>query len=321
MQKKQASDTTIDAGTTGKKPPFSSSSADKGGDGKSPFNLKTGKRRKPILIGLVVIMVLALVLIVLGVFWIIDSVTYVSTDDASIEAEKATISSKMPGRIKDITVREGQAVQATEKLVFLEDAEVNAQLMVATAQLKSAQVNLDVNEADFTRNKGLFSSGAITQQQYDRALAAYNTALAQYQYAEAQVNSVTTQVANTIITSPIDGKATKPAFQIGDIVQPSQTILTVNNLKNVWVTANFEETKIGRIAVGAEVDITIDKYPGMTFKGTVTSISSGVLPPPFQIGEFTKTTRRIPIRIDFTKMPAGIELQAGLSVEVKARAK
>jgi membrane fusion protein (multidrug efflux system) len=87
------------------------------------------------------------------------------------------------------------------------------------------------------------------------------------------------------------------------------------------VTANLEETKVGRIDPGSAVEVTVDKYPGLTLQGKVTSISSGVLPAPFQIGEFTKTTRRVPIRIDFTSVPEGVVLQPGLSVEVKVRAK
>ncbi|MBN2352245.1 MAG: hypothetical protein JXD23_06700 [Spirochaetales bacterium] len=76
---------------------------------------------------------------------------------------------------------------------------------------------------------------------------AFDAAAAQYNRAQAQLNLIETQLANTVIISPIDGTATRPAFSVRDVVQPSQTILAVNNLDKVRVTANFEETKVGRI--------------------------------------------------------------------------
>ena len=55
----------------------------------------------------------------------------------------------------------------------------------------------------------------------------------------------------------------------GDVVQPGQTIYTINDLDRLWVTANFEETKIGRIEIGAPVEVTVDAFGGRTFSGRV----------------------------------------------------
>ena len=321
MRTNQPTDPAVAAGTQDKKPPFEPSAAAPGGDGRSAFNLKTGKRRKPVLVGGVVIIVLVIVLAVVGAFWIVDTINYVGTDDASIDGQQAKISAKMIGRIKSFAVGEGDQVKDGQPLVYLEDAELRAQVALAKAQLGSARVNRDAAEADFKRSQTLVATGAITRQQFDRATQTHDAAVAQYNIAEAQLNGVLTQLANTTISSPIPGFVTKPAFSVGDVVQPSQVIFSVNNLNKVWVTANFEETKIGRIVPEAEVEITVDKYPGLAFRGRVTSIGAGVLPAPFQIGEFTKTTRRIPIRIEFTSLPAGVVLQPGLSVEVKVRTK
>jgi membrane fusion protein, multidrug efflux system len=292
-----------------------------GRDGKAGPLAKAGKRKTPMLVGGVVIAVLVVVLIVVAIFWIVDSTTYVSTDDAAVDGQKVNISAKMLGRIKSFEVNEGADVTEGQKLVLLEDAELRAQVALARAQLGSARVNRDATAADFKRNQSLLANGAITQQAYDRVSQTFETAAAQYDIAQAQLSSVETQLLNTRIISPVPGAVTKPAFSVGDVVQPGQVIFTVNNPKIVWVTANFEETKIGRIAAGAEVEITVDAYSGFGFKGKVTSTGAGVLPPPFQIGEFTKTTRRIPIRIEFSNLPEGIRLMPGMSVEVKVRSK
>jgi membrane fusion protein (multidrug efflux system) len=306
-----------------------------GGNGKSGSPLKARKRKAPVIVGAIVIVVLLLAVGVVGIFWIMDSTTYVNTDDASVDGEKVNISAKMLGRIKTLAVSEGDDVQAGQALVLLDDADLRAQEAQAAASLNYAKQNLllakvsrDRAEDDFKRAKSLYASGASTKEAFDHSSKAYDTAVAQYNIAQAQIDTsqaqlgvIETQLLNTKITSPVPGTVAKRSFAAGDVVQPGQIIFTVNNLKNIWVTANFEETKIGRIAVGAEVEITVDAYSKIPFHGKVARTGSGVLPPPFQIGEFTKTTQRIPIRIEFTDLPEGVKLLPGMSVEVKVRAK
>ncbi|MBN2351086.1 MAG: HlyD family secretion protein [Spirochaetales bacterium] len=320
MAENKATDAPAPAANAQVKPPVGQTAA-AGGNGKSGFPFPPGKRRRPIIIGAIVIAVLVAVLAVVGIVALVDNALWVGTDDASIDGQKVNISASMLGRIKAILVHEGERVTVGRKLIELDDSSLRAQEASAAAQLESAKVNRDGREEDLKRAKALYSGGAMTKQQFDAASFAFDAAAAQYNIAQAQLNLIETQLANTVIISPIDGTATRPAFSVGDVVQPGQTILAVNNLDKVWVTANFEETKVGRIEVGADVDVTVDKYPGLPFRGKVTSISSGVLPAPFQIGEFTKTTRRVPIRIDFTSIPEGVVLQPGLSVEVRVRAK
>ena len=111
----------------------------------------------------------------------------------------------------------------------------------------------------------------------------------------------------------------KVTLNPGDLVQPGQTILSVNNLQSVWVIANFEETKIGRIRKGAPVLVTVDAYPGRPFDGIVDMIRAGIVPSAFQIGDFTKSTQRVPVRITLQSIGEGDILLPGMSVEVKVR--
>ena len=123
---------------------------------------------------------------------------------------------------------------------------------------------------------------------------------------------------NTRINSPIAGVVAKKSMMQGDVVQPGQTIYTINDLDRVWVTANFEETKIGRIELGAPVEVDVDAFKGRTFTGKVELIGAGIVAPPFSIGDFTKTTQRVPVRISIDN---GQSFIPGLSVEVKVRTK
>lgn len=228
---------------------------------------KKKSRRGPRVVGLVVLVVLAAVGVYYGRSWLMDTLTYVSTDDAFIDANHVTISAKMLGRIQSVMAVEGAKVQPGQVLVTLDDTDLRAQETQAAAALNYAKqnsilakINLDKTQDDLQRTRTLYNSGATTREQYEHALKSLDTANAQYAITEAQVQTsnaqlavIETQLLNTRITAPISGTIAKQSLMQGDVVQPGQTIFTVNDLANIWVTANYEETKIGKIRVGAPV--------------------------------------------------------------------
>jgi membrane fusion protein (multidrug efflux system) len=290
-------------------------------------------RRGPRLVGAIVLVVLIAAGLFFGRSWLIDTLTYVSTDDAFIDANHVNISARMLGRIQSMKAEEGSAVKPGQLLVLLDDTDLRAQEAQATASLAYAQqnanlarINLDKTQDDFQRTRLLYDTGATTREQFDHAVKALDTANAQYSIAQAQVETthaqlgvIEAQLLNTRITAPISGVIAKRSLMQGDVVQPGQTIFSVNDLANIWVTANYEETKIGSIRVGAPVQISVDAYRTRAFPGRVSLIGSGIVAPPFSIGDFTKTTQRVSIKILFDSIPESAVLLPGMSVEVKVK--
>jgi len=288
-------------------------------------------RKGPVVFGSVILIALVGVGLVLGGRWLVDAVNYVSTDDSSIDGDHVNVSAKTLGRIAKLSVAEGDKVDAGQVIVLLEEADLRAQEAQATASLNFAKrnvelskISLDRAQADADRTRTLLGSGAATKEQNEHAVSALASASAQYAIALAQVDTATAQLGvlenqllNTRISSPITGVVAKKSMMQGDVVQPGQTIYTINDLDKVWVTANFEETKIGRIELGAPVLVTVDAYGGRAFTGKVALIGAGIVPPAFSIGDFTKTTQRVPIRILLDKTEA--RLLPGMSVEVKVK--
>jgi len=295
-----------------------------------PMRKKKG-RRAPIIVGALILLVLLGVGITFGTIWILNSIKYVSTDDAAIDGDHVNVSAKMLGRIKSVLVEEGSKVEAGQLLVLLDDLDLRAQEMQAASSLNYtrenlvlARVNLDKTRDDFNRTNTLFKGAAATREQYDHAGRALETANAQYSIAQAQVDTanaqlrvIEAQLLNTRITAPISGTIAKKPLMPGELVQPGQTILSINDLQHLWVTANFEETKIGRIRVDDPVKITVDAYASYPFTGRVAQIGAAIVPPPFSIGEFTKSTQRIPIKIELENNTEDMVLLPGMSVEVK----
>ena len=311
-------------GTDGETPPREGNGQDQ------PPRLKKG-RRAPVIVGAVILLLLLGVGAIFGTRWFLDSIRYVSTDDAAIDGDHANVSARMLGRIAGVAVVEGNEVQAGQLLVQLDDTDLRAQetqglssLNYARANLTLARVNLDKTREDFARTEALFKGGAATREQYDHAGSSLETANAQYSIAQAQVDTanaqlgvIEAQLLNTRITAPISGTVSKKPLMPGELVQPGQAILAINDLKHVWVRANLEETKIGRIERNAAVKITVDAYRSYPLTGRVSRIAAAIVPPPFSIGEFTKTTQRIPVEIEFDNLPEGVVLLPGMSAEVK----
>ena len=288
-------------------------------------------RKKPVLVGKIVLAVLLTVGVVFGAYWGYDILFFVSTDDAAIDGDHATISSKMLGRIKTLYVGEGDQVNPGQLLIQLDDSDLLAQQAQANASMRLADRNLELSrisrdkaQDDFNRTKSLYDQGATTKESYDHAQKSLDTAVAQEAIAQAQIDSaraqlgvIQTQLLNTKITAPISGTIAKQNYMPGDVVSPGQAIFTMNNLGSVWITANFEETKISRIHTGEKVDINVDAYNGKKLTGKVVQVSAGIVTPPFTLGEFSKTTQRVPVKIELDKFPDYMKLLPGMSVEVK----
>jgi len=297
-------------------------------------------RRRRIVIPVFLVLIVA---IAAGWYWYVNLRDFVSTDDAYVDADRVAISSKVLGRITQLAVDEGDSVRQGELLVKLDDADYLAQKDQAIASLRFAEesvslakVNLARATDDFHRAEQQFKTAIITREQYDHASNALDAARAEYSIAlsrvgtaRAQEGIIETQLANCVITSPVNGTVAKRWALPGDVVQAGQPIFSVYDLKNIWVTANLEETSLNPIRLDQEVAIAVDSYPdrewhGKVFQmGTYTAGQFSLIPPNNASGNFTKVTQRVPIKISVLD-PAGSGIPAllpGMSVEVKIKVK
>jgi membrane fusion protein, multidrug efflux system len=294
--------------------------------------MKTEEHKRPILIGVIILFLLISSGIGYLYYWI-NSSKYIETDDAAIDGDHVSVSAKMLGRIHNLSGAEGGKVEEGQLLVQLDDTDLRAQEAQSTAALNYAKqnlvlarVNLEKTQEDFQRSQNMLDTGVTTKEQYDHAAKAVDTANAQVSIAQSQIDSakaqlgvIQTQLLNTRLFAPISGVIAKRLVMPGEVVQPGQAIFSINDLSHLWVTANFEETKIRLIHPGESVEISVDAYPNQPFNGRVVQIGAAIVPPPFQIGDSTKTTQKIPVKILLDRIPEGMPLLPGMSVEVKIR--
>lgn len=225
----------------------------------------------------------------------------------------------------------------------------SANVAVSEASIAEAKVLMENSAVDLERYHKLLEKDAVTRQQYDGAETDYKAKKARYEMLARQRSATTSVVAETreriaqndagielakalletaelnlsytVIISPCDGYASRKEIQIGQLVQPGQTLLNVVDGSEVWITANYKETQLEHIHPGSKVEIKVDAIPDKTFTGKVVSLSTAtgaalsLLPQDNSAVNFVKVRQRVPVRIELTDCADLNLLRAGMNVE------
>lgn len=128
----------------------------------------------------------------------------------------------------------------------------------------------------------------------------------------------------TIIRAPQDGVIIKTQANIGETYAPGQVLGYIVDPSKLYINANIEEKKIGKLRENQDVDITIDEFKGIKFQGKVSFVglaanSSFSILPSSPSGTFTKTVQRIPVKINIDAQ--GYKILAGTNSTVKIHLK
>lgn len=132
----------------------------------------------------------------------------------------------------------------------------------------------------------------------------------------------------TVILAPCDGYIGRKDIHKGQLVQPGQELVDIVSSDDVWVMANYRESQLKHIKVGAEVELSADAIPDVEYKGKVESISLATgsaynhMPVDNATGNFVKVEQRVPVRIKLTNENASADLArliSGLNVECEVK--
>ena len=170
----------------------------------------------------------------------------------------------------------------------------------AEANLNQARFDMENKETQYERMKSLFEKRVIPKETLDNAEAVFKIAKASYQkatenyllvkegprkediedaraqveQARASVKLNETQLSYTTLYSPISGVVLVKSGEIGEVVNPGTSIVTLADIKNIWLKAYIPETDLGKVKWGQEVIVTTDLHPKKEYRGKVSFISS-----------------------------------------------
>jgi HlyD family secretion protein len=218
---------------------------------------------------------------------VIDAVASTGTLQAVISV---TVGSRVSGNIEwlgadfNSIVKKDQVIARLDPTLFqAQVAQATASLANNKAQLGKDQVNLAYQKLTLQRDQDLRQRGIITQDTLDAAKSAADQGAAQVELdksqieqAEAQLSQSKTNLEFSVITSPIDGIVTQRSVDVGQTVQASMTAPTLfiiaEDLTKMQVSANIDESDVGRVMPGQDVTFRVDAYPGQDFRGTVAQV-------------------------------------------------
>ena len=142
-----------------------------------------------------------------------------------------------------------------------------------------------------------------------------------YLQAKAAVDNAQRELDDTVVRAPFYGvTANVPSLQVGAYLTASQPGFSLVSTTHMWINASPKETELTYVRPGQKVDISVDAYPGMTWKGTVASIapasgsSFSLLPAQNTTGNWVKVVQRIPMIINIDDTAGKPPLRVGMSV-------
>jgi HlyD family secretion protein len=210
----------------------------------------------------------------------------------------------------------------------------------AEAALRQAEFDFENRQAHYERMKVLFEKGVIPKDTLDNAEAGFKIASAsvqraretyqlvkkgprkediedakaQVEQARASLKLTETQLSYTALYSPLSGVVLVKSGEIGEVVNPGTSILTLADIENVWLKAYIPEPDLSRVKWGQEVIVTTDLKPQKEYRGRISFISSEAEFTPKQIQtEKERVTLVYRVKIDIPNPDR--ELKTGMPAD------
>jgi len=162
-------------------------------------------------------------------------------------------------------------------------------------------------------------------QQVVDAQAKSQSSVGDVERARADVRTAELNLGYTKIYAPVSGVIGRKTVELGQRIQPGQSLLAIVPLDDIWVTADFKETQLKYMRPGQSVSIHVDTF-GRDYRGTVENLPGAagtlfsLLPPENASGNFVKVAQRLPVRIRFNpNQDPRRALRPGMSVEPRVR--
>ena len=274
---------------------------------------------------------------------VLDATGYV------VARRMATVSAKIPGKVREVLIEEGQRVEAGQVIATLDPVDAEQQRMLSASQLQAArsqaigvQAQLKEAEADAARLGALVVQKLVSRAQFDAAIARRDSLRAQASTAQrnAQVAAVGLRISaqgvdNTIVRAPFAGVVIAKAAQPGEIVSPMAAgggftrtgIGTIVDMQSLEVEVEVGEAFIGRVKPGMRTETILNAYQDWKIPGTVIAIipaaDRGKATVKVRVGMDAKDARIVPdmgARVGFLEdaKPAQANAKPGVLVPATA---
>ncbi len=207
-----------------------------------------------------------------------------------------------------------------------------AEALADAQQLEADRATVTAEQHKIAQARSLIAQRAAqveaartAPQQVSDARAKSDSSMGQVNQAQSDVRTAELNLGYTKIYAPVSGIIGRKTVELGQRIQPGQSLLAIVPVDDIWVTADFKETQLKYMRPGQSVHIHVDTF-GRDYRGTVENLPGAagtlfsLLPPENASGNFVKVVQRLPVRIRFNpdQDPQHL-LRPGMSVEPQVK--
>jgi membrane fusion protein (multidrug efflux system) len=245
---------------------------------------------------------------------------------AAAKANVANVEAQRDVQTAQIEASKAQVAQAEAALAFAKQQASRYETLAksGSGSVQNAQQYTSQLGQQEAAVKSADANEKVAERQLESLKAQLASAEANLSVAEAQREQAILNIGYTTIRASEPGRVVQLTAAKGELAQPG-TNLTMFVPDHIWVDANFKETQLARMRPGQPVEITIDAYPGKTWKGHVESVQPGsgtafsLLPAENATGNYVKIVQRVPVKVGLDSAPPDVALGPGMSVTPTVR--
>jgi RND family efflux transporter MFP subunit len=186
---------------------------------------------------------------------------------------QAIVKAKVAGDVQQITVREGETVQAGQVLARIDTTDLESKLVDRTGALESARAQLALAEKTRSMNVRLLNDKFISQNAFDSAESSFSVAKGNVKSMEAQLQLARNALKDAVATAPLSGVVAKRHVQPGEKVAVEAPLVTVVDLRDLEVQALVPAVDVPELRAGMPVEFSVDGFGDRRFTGRVERIN------------------------------------------------
>ncbi len=194
-----------------------------------------------------------------------------------VSDQKAQMSSRLMGYIKDFDVKEGQEVKRGDLLFSIDSTDVKSGILRAKSGYQQAKASLLDARLDFKRFKKLYEDESVSKQQFDKINLQFKVARQQIISAKTGLDNAKSQLRYANVKAPFDGVVVKKMAEAGDLSAPGNPILSLENKSSLSIRTQVSHDLYADLRMGDTADIILDGIDE-TLTGTIYAMVSAADP-------------------------------------------
>jgi RND family efflux transporter MFP subunit len=170
----------------------------------------------------------------------------------------ALVKARVPGELRDLSVREGDAVRAGQVLARIDPTESDARLRQARQQAAAAKAQVAITQRNLDNNQALVAQGFISSTALASSQASLDAAQASYQAAQSGADLAAKALDDTVLRAPIAGQISQRLAQPGERVPVDARIVEIVDNRQLELEASLNAADSLRVKVGQRAQLTLD---------------------------------------------------------------